>query len=108
MAAHFHLRRRRLPHRRPLRLLDEKFLACPGQYLRKCLAATLAMFVILSLLDVVTQTVLIASLGASAFIAFTMPHVASSRPFGISVTAASSSRGIETSETAMPQAVPTR
>ena len=62
------------------RLFDDKFREKPAQYVKQCLAATIAIFVILSLLNVVTQTVLIASLGASSFISFTMPHVSSAQP----------------------------
>jgi CBS-domain-containing membrane protein len=44
------------------------------------MAATIFMFFVLVVLDVLTQTVLIASLGATAFISFTMPNAESSKP----------------------------
>ena len=44
------------------------------------LAATVFIFFVLAVLNVLTQTVLIASLGATAFISFTMPHGESSKP----------------------------
>lgn len=65
---------------RRYRILDEKFRCHADRYILQCLAAMLALFAVLSVLDAVTQTVLVASLGASCFIAFTMPHVASARP----------------------------
>jgi len=50
------------------------------RYIAQCIAATFLVFVVLVILDVFTQTVLIASLGATAFIALTMPHIDSSKP----------------------------
>ncbi|NNC64042.1 MAG: HPP family protein [Gammaproteobacteria bacterium] len=44
------------------------------------MAATIFIFIVLVVLDVLTQTVLIASLGATAFISFTMPNAQSSKP----------------------------
>ena len=61
-------------------LLDPKFCRDPLRYVVQCSIATLAVLIVLLALDYVKQTVLIASLGASAFIAFTMPRVDSSRP----------------------------
>jgi CBS-domain-containing membrane protein len=62
------------------RLFDPDFrTACPS-YIGQCLMATVSIFAVLLVLDSVTQTVLVASLGASAFIAFTMPHIEASRP----------------------------
>ncbi len=62
------------------RIFDAKFRENPRRYVEQCLVATVSIFIILSLLDAVTQTVLIASLGASSFIAFTMPHVNAAKP----------------------------
>ncbi|MDJ0653625.1 MAG: HPP family protein [Xanthomonadales bacterium] len=64
----------------PNRILDHKFRDNRWQYGLQCLMATLSIFAVLTVLDAVTQTVLVASLGASSFIAFTMPHVESARP----------------------------
>ncbi len=66
--------------RRYGRLLDPKFRHHKCRYVAQCGGAALAMLVVLLILDHVKQTVLIASLGASAFIAFTMPHVNASNP----------------------------
>ena len=67
-------------HRVCTRILDPKFRLHKRRYLAQCLLATLAVFTVLSLLDALHQTVLVAALGASAFIAFTMPHIEASRP----------------------------
>jgi len=65
---------------RSLRILDPKFRRNYLRYIAQCIAATIFIFFVLVVLDVLTQTVLIASLGATAFISFTMPHVESSKP----------------------------
>ena len=67
MAIQLPLRRRVTPRAHFNRLFDPKFRSNPRRYVEQCLAATVAIFFVLSLLDVVTQTVLIASLGASFF-----------------------------------------
>ncbi len=59
--------------------LDPEFCRHPTRYIAQCGIATLTIFIVLLLLDSVKQTVLIASLGASSFIAFTMPHVNASK-----------------------------
>lgn len=60
--------------------LDEKFKADKARYLLQCLLATGAVMGVLLLLDTLQATAIIASLGATSFIAFTMPHTESSRP----------------------------
>lgn len=62
------------------RLLDRKLRVRIRSYVVQCAAATLAIFLVLLVLDGFKQTALIAALGASSFIAFTMPHVKSARP----------------------------
>ena len=62
-----------------MRLVDENFRRHPAQFLGQSLLAALAIMVALLLADAVAHTVLIAALGASAFIAFTMPHIQASR-----------------------------
>jgi CBS-domain-containing membrane protein len=64
----------------PLRLFDAKFRDHWPHYIGQALMAMVSMLVIMLLLDLVEQTVLIASLAASSFIAFSMPHVRHSRP----------------------------
>lgn len=62
------------------KLFDAKFRRIPGHYVVQCLMATAAIMVVLVLMDAAEHTALIASLGASAFIAFTMPQAHVSRP----------------------------
>jgi CBS-domain-containing membrane protein len=71
-------RRRRIVF--PWRLFDVKFKHNRARYLYQSLMAMATMMAVLPLLDAVAQTVLIASLGASSFIAFAMPHVHASKP----------------------------
>ena len=68
------------PKTLPWRLFDKKFLQNRTRYISQCILATLVILSVLLILDTVTQTVLIASFGASAFICFTMPNVKSSGP----------------------------
>lgn len=63
-----------------MKWFDAKFRRMPGHYVVQCLMATVAIMVVLALMDVVEHTALIASLGASAFIAFTMPQAHVSEP----------------------------
>lgn len=73
-------KRSRLQTRPAWRLFDEKLKGHRVQYVRQTLMATAAMMVVLLLLDLVKQTVLIASLGATTFIVFSMPHTKRSKP----------------------------
>ncbi len=63
-----------------LRILDPQFKNNAGRYLFQCSLAALTILVILLFLDVIAHTAIIATLGASAFIVFTMPHSYASRP----------------------------
>ncbi len=60
--------------------MDPKFRRNARPYIAQCLLATTSIFMILLVLDTVTQTALLASVGASAFIAFSMPHINASKP----------------------------
>ncbi len=62
------------------RLLDSKFRQNKLRYLAQTCGVAVTMLVVLLALDSVSQTVLIASLGASAFIAFAVPRSYASRP----------------------------
>jgi len=64
-----------------VRIIDSKFRLHVARYILQSLLATVAIMVVLVIMDVVEHTALIASLGASAFIAFTMPetHVSGAR-----------------------------
>lgn len=62
-----------------MRLFDEKFLKHPLEYIIQWSLATLSVFVILIFLNTISSATIVASLGASSFIAFTVPHAQSSR-----------------------------
>ena len=53
---------------------DRKFEANPGHYIVQSLVATVYIIIVLVALDLITQTAIIATLGASAFIIFVRPH----------------------------------
>jgi len=57
-----------------MRLFDEKFWANKWRYAIQSVMAGIAIAAALILFDIVHQPVIIASFGASAFIAFTSPH----------------------------------
>ncbi|MBD3426882.1 MAG: hypothetical protein GF409_06585 [Candidatus Omnitrophica bacterium] len=63
-----------------MRLWDRKFLDNKSKYIGQALLGGLAVGIALQVFDVVNKPVIIASFGASAFIAFTMPHQSISRP----------------------------
>ena len=57
-----------------MRVFDDRLKARKARYIVQCGLATCVVFVVLLVLDTVSQTTIIASLGASAFIAFAMPR----------------------------------
>ena len=59
---------------------DDKFRANWVRYVSQSLMAAVSVLLVLLILDSVKQTVLIASLGASAFVAFGIPRSQYSRP----------------------------
>jgi CBS-domain-containing membrane protein len=61
-------------------LIDDKFKGNKLRYILQSLLAMVAVFIILMVLDAIRNAAIIAALGASSFIAFTMPHARSSRP----------------------------
>lgn len=61
-------------------LLDQRFAANWGKYVYQSFLVTLTIAVVVSVLDTFYQTVLIAALGASAFVAFSVPSLRASRP----------------------------
>lgn len=61
-------------------LIDRRFRAHPLRYVFQCLLAAIAVMIVLLLVDAVAHTVLVAAVGASAFIAFTMPTLKISGP----------------------------
>jgi len=63
-----------------MQFLDKKFLKHKKAFSLQCLMATATAFVVLLLLDTVSNAAIIAALGSSSFIAFTMPHSEVSKP----------------------------
>ncbi len=61
-------------------IIDEQLKKHTGHYIQQCLLATGIILMIIFSLEVDTHTVIIASLGASTFIAFGMPHSYASAP----------------------------
>lgn len=61
-------------------IFDEKFCRNKLRYIGQCLLATLSILLVLLALGVMSNAVVAASLGATAFIAFTMPHRQVCRP----------------------------
>jgi CBS-domain-containing membrane protein len=61
-------------------LFDPKFTRNKSRYFLQCFLVACTMFVVLLVLDAFSQTVLIAALGASSFIAFAQPTMRASRP----------------------------
>jgi len=63
-----------------MKLLDEKFRTNKVRYIAQSILATLSILIVLLSLDVITDVAVIAALGASFFIAFTMPDKQVSKP----------------------------
>jgi CBS-domain-containing membrane protein len=61
-------------------IIDKKVRKNIFNYLFQCLLATAILAIALLFLNVVTETALIASLGATAFIVFAMPKTYASSP----------------------------
>ena len=61
-------------------LIDENFRRHPVKYVLQCGLAGLTMAAVLLFLDALSHTAIVASLGASFFIAFTMPKTQASKP----------------------------
>jgi len=57
-----------------IKLVDDKFKGNKKQYILQCLIATFCFLLILLYVDFLLQTAVVASLGATTFIIFTMPH----------------------------------
>ena len=64
-----------------MRIFDRKFQVRKTRYLLQCLLLTACTIgVVLLLLNTISDTAIIAALGASSFIVFTMPGVQASKP----------------------------
>mgnify|MGYP000154621861 FL=1 len=58
--------------------LDSKFRQYPLKYVFQTLLTIISVFVILLLIDAISEAVVVASFGASTFIVFTMPNLRAS------------------------------
>lgn len=63
-----------------MRIFDTKFQTNKARYISQCLLTACAVCVVLLLLNTISETTIVAALGASSFIVFTMPGVQASRP----------------------------
>lgn len=63
-----------------MNIIDKKVRKNLARYLFQCAIATSAILLILMFLNVLTHTAIIAALGATAFIVFTMPRAYASGP----------------------------
>lgn len=61
-----------------MRLFDKKFRKNVHRYIFQCILSTLTILAVLFFLDVLTETAIIAALGASAFVVFAIPNSYSS------------------------------
>ena len=63
-----------------MHIIDEKFKKDPWPFVIQGALAGFMILIILLVLDIVTETALIAALASSAFVGFTMPHSEASTP----------------------------
>ena len=63
-----------------IRIIDKSFLKAPKNYIIQSLLAVVAVAIILHFVGVLTQAAIVASLGASTFIAFAMPYAFTAQP----------------------------
>ena len=63
-----------------MRLLDRNLKGHILQYVAQCLIATATLGVVLFYMDIVMETAVVASIGATSFIIFTMPHTNGAKP----------------------------
>ena len=63
-----------------MEIIDPKFRKNKGMYVAQTALVVMVIFILLTVLDAVSNAAVIAALGASSFIAFTMPHAEVSRP----------------------------
>jgi CBS-domain-containing membrane protein len=63
-----------------MEILDPQFKKNPRPYIVQSLLALAVFFLVLLFVEKVTQVIIIAALGASTFIVFALPHVATAGP----------------------------
>lgn len=61
-------------------MFDKEFRSNKTRYILQCILATLSVLIVLLILDAVSNAAVVAALGASSFIVFTMPEAQVSRP----------------------------
>lgn len=61
-------------------LIDKSFASAPRKYIIQSIFAVVAVALILFFIEVLTHAAIVAALGASAFIVFTMPNSITARP----------------------------
>lgn len=66
-----------------MKLIDPKLKGHIGHYILQCLIATVALIFVLLYVDVFFQAAIVASIGATSFIIFTMPHTNSAKAYYI-------------------------
>lgn len=62
-----------------MKVFDDRFAKNKARYILQCLLATAAVAAVVLMLNAISNIAVIAALGASFFIAFTMPHADVSR-----------------------------
>jgi CBS-domain-containing membrane protein len=63
-----------------MEIIDQHFKKNPGPYIIQSLLAFLVLFIILLFVENLTQVAIVAAVGASTFIVFSMPHSITARP----------------------------
>ena len=66
--------------RKAIRIIDESFLKAPKNYIIQSLLAVVAMALILHFVGFLARGAIVAALGASTFIVFTMPNYVTAQP----------------------------
>lgn len=63
-----------------MHLLDKSFIRSPKSYILQSLLAVITVLIILTFVEVLTHTAIVAALGSSAFIVFAMPNHVTAGP----------------------------
>ena len=63
-----------------MQIIDKSFLRTPKSYIMQSLLATVVLAIILYFVELFTHAAIVASLGASTFIVFAMPHSITAQP----------------------------
>jgi len=63
-----------------MKIIDKKLKGHIFQYVIQCIIATASLVFVLFYMDIIMETAVVASIGATSFIIFTMPHIYVSKP----------------------------